>query len=134
MVNDPIGDMIARIRIEQRLAVDDCLADVRIEINNEPRSLVLRGGPAERELLSFAETKAFERDAIGQFRLRLVVVVIVRQVCEIGPRRADAACRRQRFVETHMGWMRLVTQRVEHGDFHALDLSQCVGGNFLAVA
>ena len=62
------------------------------------------------------------------------MVVIVREMCEIGPRRADAPRRRQCFVEAHVGWMRRVTQRVEHGDFDALDLFQRVGGDFLAVA
>ena len=62
------------------------------------------------------------RCARRQFRLRLVVVVIVRQVREISAPGIDASRRRERFVEAHVRRMRLVTQRVQHGNFHAPDV------------
>ena len=72
-----------------------------------------------------------ERHAIRQFRLRLVVVVIVRQMGEIRPRRADAPRGGQRLVQAHVRRMRLGPQRVEHGDFDAAHLFHAAGGTSL---
>ena len=75
-----------------------------------------------------------ERHARRQFGLRFVMVVIVREMRKISFARADAPCRRQRLVEAHVRRMRLVAQRVEHGDFHAANFFHRRVGNFLAVA
>ena len=58
-------DMVARVGIEQRLAIDGGLADIRIEVQ-QPLGLVSRRAAAERQLLPVAEIIPIERDAIGQ--------------------------------------------------------------------
>ena len=58
-------DMVSRVGIEQRLAVDGDLADVRIEVQ-QPLGLVGRRAAAERQLLPVAEIIPIEGDAIGQ--------------------------------------------------------------------
>ena len=59
------GDMVARVGIEQRLAVGGHLADIGIEIK-QPLGLVGRRGAAECELLPIVEIITFERNAIRQ--------------------------------------------------------------------
>ena len=75
-----------------------------------------------------------QRDPCGQFRLRPVVVVVVGQMREKGPARIDAARGGERFIQTHVGGMRLVAQGVQHGNFHAAHDFQGRLGNFLAIA
>ena len=62
------------------------------------------------------------------------MVVIVREVGEISPARADAPRRGERLIQAHVRRMRRVAQCVNHGDFHAPDFFQRVGGDLLAVA
>src|ERR1051326_5661590 len=53
-----------------------------------------------------------------QLRLRDVVIVIVSEMREIRAGRANAPSGRQRFIEAHVRWVRLLAQGVQDGDFH----------------
>ena len=58
----------------------------------------------------------------GKLGLRLVVVVIVRQMREKSSAGADAPGGRQGFIQAHVRRMRLVTQCIQHRDLHAANL------------
>lgn len=62
------------------------------------------------------------------------MVVVVRQVREVSPPRANAPRRRQRFIQAHVRGMRLSPERVEHGHLYPVDLFYGLRRHLLAVA
>ena len=75
-----------------------------------------------------------ELDGWRKFLLRPIVVVVMGQMGQQGPSRADAACRGEGFIETHMGRVGLAPQRVEHRHLYPTGGGYGLGRHFLAVA
>ena len=68
-----------------------------------------------------------------EFRLRFVMIVIMREMREISSIRTDATRGGQRFVQAHVCGVRRKSQRVQHGDLHTAHLFEHSFGHFLAI-
>src|SRR5204862_6975858 len=69
----------------------------------------------------------------GKFGLGKVVIVVVSQMSEKSPRRADSPGGCQCFVEAHVSGMRRATERIEDRDLNTAHLLENIWRHFLAI-
>src|SRR5688572_7908262 len=68
-----------------------------------------------------------------QLCLRAIVIVVVGQMSEISALRTDTSGGGERFIQAHVGGMRIAPKGIKHRHLHTLNLLNRLRWNFFAI-